>query len=107
MVRVVADLGGQVERDAETGDTPRQEVAVAAIRLRGGTEPGVLPHRPRPAAVHFRLDSPGERERPWSAKVAVVVEARDVLRRGERTGSAARAHGSGDSTVGLLTPGRC
>ena len=57
MIGVVAHLGGQIERDAQTSDALSEQIAIACVRLGGGTEAGVLPHRPQPAAVHRRLDA--------------------------------------------------
>ena len=62
MIGVVADLRRQIERDAQAHDALVEQVAVAAVRLGGRAETGVLPHRPRPAAIHRRLDAAGERE---------------------------------------------
>jgi hypothetical protein len=46
MVGIQADLGGQVEGDAQAGLSLRKQIAVAAVRFLGGPEPGVLPHGP-------------------------------------------------------------
>ena len=62
MVRVVAHLRRQIEGDAQAADALREQIAVARVRFGGGAEPGVLPHRPQPAAVHRRLDAARERE---------------------------------------------
>ena len=69
MVRVVADLRRQIEGDAQAGDALVQQVAVAAVRLGGRAEAGVLAHRPEPAAVHGRLDAARERELAREADV--------------------------------------
>ena len=77
MVRVVADLRRQVERDAQTLDALRQQISVSAIRLRGGGKPRVLPHGPGPAAIHVGLDAAREWKRAWLAEaVAGSVPAR-------------------------------
>ena len=60
MVRVVADLRRQVEGDAQPHDACDEQIAIAAIRLGGRSEAGVLAHRPGPAAVHVRLDAARE-----------------------------------------------
>ena len=57
VVRVVPELGRQVERDRETRLTEIEQVAEALVRLLGRAEAGVLADRPRPAAVH-RLVGP-------------------------------------------------
>ena len=49
VVGVVADLGGQVEGHREPGRALLEQVAVAPVRLGGGAEAGVLPHRPEAA----------------------------------------------------------
>ena len=74
-VRVVAHLGRQVEGDRQAGLALVEQVAEAAVGLLGRGEAGVLAHRPEPAAVHRRLDAPGERELAWAPEVAVLVEA--------------------------------
>ena len=52
VVRVVAELRRQVEGDREPGLAALEQVAVALVRLLRRGEAGVLPDRPRPAAVH-------------------------------------------------------
>ena len=75
-VRVVAHLGRQVEGDRQAGLAVVEEVAETPVGLLGRGEPGVLAHRPEAAAVHRRLDAPGERELSWAPEVAVLVETR-------------------------------
>ena len=89
VVGVVAHLRRQVERDAEAGHALRQQVAVAAVRLRRGPEPGVLPHRPQAAAVHGGLDPAGEGVLAGEAQLGLRVPAL------ERAGSAKGALMSG------------
>ena len=55
MIGVIADLGGQVEGDAEAGLSLLQEIAIAAVGLLRRGEPGVLTHGPHPAPVHGGL----------------------------------------------------
>ena len=52
VVGVVAELRRQVERDREARLPLLEQVAVALVRLLRRREARVLPHRPRPAAVH-------------------------------------------------------
>ena len=80
MVRVVADLRRQVECDAEAVDALRQQIAIAAVRLRRVGKSGVLPHRPGPAAIHVGLDAARERERAREADIAVGIGALEVRR---------------------------
>ncbi len=60
-VGVVAHLGGQVERDRKPSGARGNERVVSLVGLPGGAETGVLPHCPRLAGVHGRVDAPGER----------------------------------------------
>jgi len=69
VVRVVADLGGEVEGHREAGRPLGQEVAVAPVRLLGRGEAGILPHGPAPLPVHVRVDPPGVREGPGVADI--------------------------------------
>ncbi len=62
VVRVVAELRRQVERDREPRLPAREQVPVALVRLLGRGEAGVLPDRPRAAAVHVPIRTAGERE---------------------------------------------
>ena len=63
VVRVVAELGRQVEGDREAGLAAREQRAEARVRLLRRAEPRVLAHRPRAAAVHVRVRAARERER--------------------------------------------
>ena len=60
MVGIHAHLRRQIEGDREPGDALRQQIAIAAVALFGGSEAGVLAHGPEPAAVHVRIDAAGE-----------------------------------------------
>ena len=62
IVRVVAELRRQVERDRQAGLSSFEQIAEALVRLFCGGEPGVLPDRPRAAAVHVRVRAARERE---------------------------------------------
>ena len=84
VIGVVAHLRRQVERDAQAADALREQIAVAPVRFRRRAEPGVLPHRPQPAAVHGRLDAARERKVAGEADVGGGVMARE--RRGIRVG---------------------
>ena len=67
MVRVVADLGRQVEGHREAGRPLGEEIPVALVRLRGAGVAGVLAHGPVPLAVHVRVEPAGvgvPRDRP-------------------------------------------
>ena len=70
VIRVVAHLRRQIEGDAQAADALREQIAVARVRFGRRSEPGVLPHRPQPAAVHRRLDAAGERKFPGEADVS-------------------------------------
>ena len=86
-VRVVAHLGRQVEGHRQAGLALLEQVAEAPVGLLGGGEAGVLAHRPEAAAVHRRLDAPGERELAGPAEVARP-------RRGRRCRPACTGRGS-------------
>ena len=73
VVRVVAHLRRQVERDRQAGLAVVQQVAESRVRLRGGSHAGVLPHRPDAPAVHRRVDAAGERRAARFAEVARLV----------------------------------
>src|SRR5262249_40925810 len=62
VVRVVAELSRQVERDAQSGLPALEQVAEARVRLLRRREAGVLANRPRPAAVHVGVRAARERE---------------------------------------------
>ena len=84
VVRVVAHLRGQIERDAQSGHALRQQVPVPLIRLGGGAEPGVLPHRPEPAAIHRRLDATRERKLAGLAEVPIGIPVGEIGRNARR-----------------------
>ena len=86
MVRVVAHLRRQIERDAQTGHPLRQQMPISAIRLCRGAEPGVLPHRPEPAAVHRWLDARVKGNSPgWPRSRSGSQPARSAGTREEST----------------------
>ena len=60
IVGVVPELRREVEGDRETGLATLEQVPEALVRLLGGREPGVLPDRPRTAAVHVLVGPAGE-----------------------------------------------
>ncbi len=64
MIGIHAHLRGQIEGDGKPGDALRQQIAIAAVAFFGGSEAGVLAHGPEAAAVHVRIDAPGEGELP-------------------------------------------
>ena len=74
-VRVVAHLGGQVERHGQAGGARLDQLVVAPVRVLGGGEPGILPHRPGPAGVHPWVHSASERVRPRLPEFFRRVEA--------------------------------
>ena len=61
VVRVVAELCRQVERDREACLPSLEQVAEARVRLLGRAVPRVLADRPRPPAVHRRVRAARER----------------------------------------------
>ena len=84
VIRVVADLGGEVEGDREAHRSLREEIKVSLVRFARGPETRILPHGPKAGTVSTRMDSPGEGEGAWR---------RNVVRwgaRGRRSGEAGR-----------------
>ncbi len=79
VVGVVAELRRQVERDRQPRLTVVEQVAVARIRLLGRGEAGVLPDRPRAAAVHVGV-------RPARVRIGArsLERRRRIVRRVER-----------------------
>src|SRR5262249_43119783 len=62
VVRVVPELGREVEGDRQAGLATLEQVAVARIRLLRRREPGVLADRPRTPSVHVGIRSAREGE---------------------------------------------
>ncbi len=82
IVRVVADLGGQVEGDRESRLPLLQQELVALVRLRRRAETGVLPHRPQATAVHVLVDAARERKLAgWRFLGSPVLDRIDGLDR--------------------------
>src|SRR3970282_480168 len=73
--------GRQVDRDGKSCLPLAEQVAVALVGFFGGTEAGVLAHRPEPAAIHGRLDTPGKRVFAAEAQFTGGVEALHGVRR--------------------------
>ena len=70
---------GRRPRDSPLGAVGDQLV-VALVGLLGRAEPGVLPHRPRPAGVHRRVDAAGERVAAGLAELVGRIPAGQVVR---------------------------
>ena len=70
VIGVVAHLRRQIEGDAQSVHALREQIPVARVRFGGRAEPGVLAHRPQPAAVHRRLDAARERKFAGKAELA-------------------------------------
>ncbi len=62
MIGVVPHLRREVEGDGEPRLTLIEEVAEAFVRFLGGSEAGVLSHRPESATVHRRINTACEGE---------------------------------------------
>ena len=57
VVRVVADLGRQIEGDAQAGLSLPEQIAIALIGFLRRGEARILAHRPETRAIHRRLDA--------------------------------------------------
>jgi len=79
-VGVVPHLGREVERHREPGGALIDEVVEALVRLRGGTHPRVLAHRPEASAVHGRVDAARVRLLTRVPQILTVVVVRDISR---------------------------
>ncbi len=107
LVAVVAHLRRQVEGHAEPTGARVDQLVVALVRLLGGAEPGVLPHRPGAAGVHRRIHAPGVGVLPRLAELDGRVEARQVVRavappdRQVRLGAGFLDHGSHPTDAGM------
>ena len=82
MVRVVADLGGQVKRHRKSGLALFQQVTEPPVGLLCGGVARVLPHSPHPAAIGVGLHSPSVRIFPRVAHIPMVFPSvsRQVFR---------------------------
>jgi hypothetical protein len=78
IVGVAAELGRQVEGHREPGRAVLDQVAVALVGVLGGSEAGVLAHRPEPVAVHPLVDSTREGRRTRLTK-ALLQSGRHVI----------------------------
>jgi len=73
VVGVQADLGGQVERDAETRLALLQEVTVPLVALLGGGVAGVLAHGPEASPIHGRLNAANVRILPGKTELRETI----------------------------------
>ena len=80
VVGVVAHLGGEVEGHREPGLPGGEQCLEPSIGLLGGAEPGVLAHRPRPAAVHGGMRTTGERVLAGLTQAFLRVPSLEVVR---------------------------
>ena len=80
MIRVVSHLRRQIERDAQAADAVGEQVAIAGVGLFRRAEPGVLTHRPQPAAVHRRLDAAREGKFAREPELGRRVPVDEVVR---------------------------
>jgi hypothetical protein len=92
VIRVVADLRGQIEGDAQPRDAVIEQIAKALVGFRRRREARVLPHRPGTAAVHVRLNAASERECAGGADVSLEIGVDEVVRRREGPCLGARGH---------------
>ena len=86
VIRVVAHLRREVERDGEPGLSMREQRAEPRVRIQSGPEPGVLAHRPKPTAIHRRLHAARVRRLAWQARGrrGLAIRLVVLVRRRER-----------------------
>ena len=84
VVRIVPDLGGEIEGHAQARLPLLQEIPETPVRILGGAEPGILAHGPEAAPVHVGLDPPGKGILAGKAEIPQVIETGDIRRRIER-----------------------
>ena len=78
VIRVITDLGGQVESDGQARLPLLQQVAEPAVGVGGGGVAGVLPHGPEAAPVGIGLNAPGVGELAGVTQVLMIVETPGV-----------------------------
>ena len=79
MIRVIADLCGQIECNAKTRDTLFKEVAITCIGFAGGAETGVLTHGPETLAVHLSVDTTCKRKFSRYAEIAIRLPIHKIF----------------------------
>ena len=75
VVAIEAHQRGQVERGRQTGLPLLQQEFEPLVGLSRRAEPGELPHRPQPPAVHARVHAARERVLAGISEVGLVVES--------------------------------
>jgi hypothetical protein len=81
VVGVAAHQGRHVERDGEASLPLRQQELESRVRLLRRAEPGELPHRPQPAAVHRVIHAARHGEVARVSEIPPVVHVGHVLGR--------------------------
>src|SRR5215470_6466135 len=79
MIRVEADLRGEIERDGEAGLALAEEIAIALVGFDSGAKAGVLAHGPEAAAVHRRVNAAGKRKFAGIAQSGFGIPAGKIL----------------------------
>ena len=111
VVRVAAELGGEVERHRQPRRPVVDQVVEALVRLLRARVARVLAHRPLAAAVHVRMDPARERVLARLAEALLevrldVARAVDVLDLDARVGEAALVVRADDRRDARLLLGR-
>jgi len=102
MIRVVAHLRGQIERDAEARHALIEQVAVARVRFGRRAEARILPHRPQPAAIHVGLDAAGIGEGAGRF-LGHGCAGLQILRAHEMTGHRPHSSATGITAISVMT----
>ena len=74
-IRIDAHLGGQIERDGQTGLPRLQQQSKALVGRARRAEARILAHRPEPTAVHRGLHAAREGELTGVGQVTRVVNS--------------------------------
>ena len=83
VVRVVPDLRGEIEGDAQPAHALVQQIPVAPVGFGGRAESGILPHRPETSSIHRLVDASGERVVTGGPELVGGVPALEILGRSQ------------------------
>ena len=103
-VGIEADLGRQIEGQAQARLTVLQQVLEALVGALRRRLAGVLAHRPHGAAVHRRIDAAGEGKFTGIVELLFVVEIRQIVRSVKHLDRRAQNRRNGPHLCSLFSP---